>query len=75
MTLDIFNMALHTTIAIPNTLWTALRIPGGWIYSMTDTNDTPVDEAGRTHYKVHTHSVFIPYSTQAKEERLQRIIE
>ena len=67
-----FDIKMDEAISIHS--FQVLRVPGGWIYTYTDYNTVTYDGQVGGQNILRSHSVFVPYSNQAKEERLERLI-
>lgn len=71
----IYKLKVHETTAIDNINWTVLRVPGGWVYTYPDFNNYLMDAQGHREPLYTTNHIFVPYSDQAKAERLEDIIK
>lgn len=60
---QLYKLKLHETVSVPDGL--AIRVPGGWIYTITTQVYSGVDQQyGYSIYDNFMSSVFVPYNQE-----------
>ncbi len=70
-----YDLGLHEELSTTNN-WVVIRVPGGWIYTHWEfrQQDKPDPASYSVEQWTEKHSVFVPYSNQAKEEQLELLL-
>jgi len=69
---DVYTMPIHDIATLGD--WAVMRVPGGWIYTLTDYNQSASNDYGTSRTLHRTNSVFVPITKQSKEERMEALL-
>ena len=73
MDIDIYALKMHETKDITGN-WSAMRVPGGWIYTNLIVNMHNTADPNNAYYTNNYESIFVPITQQSKEEQMEGLL-